>query len=346
MNTGYMLKSRLSTKEADQKRDYYYATTRARAMISKLLTDDDYAKLMKMDINEILRFLEEGEYKKEIDSVGVGARKIEEFEGVLNENFARSINRLLGFMPKTCPLWVYTMRYDIANIKTILRGKDSHGKKEGVWRALIPVGNFSKEFLHSLINAETKEKVIELLEKTPYYSVLKRNSGKGQEELEDILEQFYFGKTLKFAVKDKKLYDLLKKEIDVKNILSLLRLRRSKIAISENFFIKGGNIGLKRLAELGKLDEFEIINNLKNQKTWVFAPTNTKELDKIEAGLRKYLFICGWNLKKEYKPTAGALLSYIFGKEREIANIRIIARSKIIKNPEDALSIRSRVYVK
>ena len=145
MKLNLALKIESSTMQGGDKKSYYYATTRARAMISKLLPEEIYAKLMKMDINEILRFLEEGEYKKEIDAIGIKAAKIENMEQILNENFANSVNRMLFFTPLSSPVWAYIMRYDIANIKTILRSKIRTAKKGETWQKVVPVGSFSRE---------------------------------------------------------------------------------------------------------------------------------------------------------------------------------------------------------
>jgi len=332
--------------QQENKIGYFYANTRIRAMVPKLLTEADYEKLLKMDINEMLRFLEEGEYKKEIDAVGIKAARIEQLEGVLNENFANAINKIIKFAPKDSPLHSYVMRYDISNIKTILRGKGTKQKKENAWQKLVQTGTFDREFLKSLADAQTGEQVVENLKKTPYYRALKGAEKKGQEEVEDALDKFYFKIMLKAAANSKKLLKLTKTEIDVRNISTLLRLKRTKTQNIERFLITGGNVSVKKLLEISRLDEFEIINSFKSSKLWEYTPTNTKELDKIEAGLRKYILTYGWSLKKDYAPSANALLGYVFGKEREIANIRILARSKTAKTPEDALNIRSKLYTK
>ena len=330
----------------EDKKGYFYANTRVRAMIPELLTEADYEKLLKMDINEMLRFLEEGEYKKEIDVVGIKAVKIEQLEGVLNDNFANAIKRIIVFAPKNSPLYYYVMRYDIANVKTILRSKGTKWKKEDIWQKISPAGTFDREFLKDLANVQTREQVIENLKKTPYYKVLKEAEKKGQEEIEDALDKFYFKIMLKVTANNKKLVKLIKTEIDVRNIFTLLRLKKTKMQNIEKYLIAGGNISVKRVLELSRLNEFEIINSFKGSKFWRYVPTNTKELDKIEAGLRKHILINGWSLKKDYSPSPNALFGYVFGKEREVANIRILARSKTAKNPEDALNIRSRLYVK
>lgn len=330
----------------DEKIHYFYANTRVRAKASKLMKEIDYERMMKMDINEMLRFLQEGEYKREIDIVGIKAARIEQLEKVLNENFANAVGNVLKFSPKNSALRQYVMRYDILNIKMILRGKTARGSKEDIWQKLIPLGTFGKDFLKILVDTGTKEQAIEHLKRTPYYKVLKTADKKTQEGLEDLLDKFYFKIMLNATVGNKKLLKFVKTEIDARNILTLLRLKKTKVQNIERFLISGGNISIKKLVETSRLDEIEIINAFKNSKLWKYAPTNTKEIDKIEAGLRRHILMYGWNLKKDYSPTTNALFGYVFGKEREIANIRILARAKTTKNPEDALNIRSRLYVK
>ena len=49
---------------------------------------------------------------------------------------------------------------------------------------------------------------------------------------------------------------------------------------------------------------------------------------------------------RSYVPSFNTLIGYVIGKEREMSNIRIIARSKLSKNQEDAINIRSKIYLK
>ncbi len=345
MNLDYILKAKGAEMRKEDNKSYYYASTRARAMIARLLSELDYEKMLKIDINEMIRFLGEREYKKEIEKFGIKATKLEPLEFVLNENFANSVNGLLKFTPPHCPLWAYIMKYDIANIKAVIRNKESKGKREDLLRALVFVGSFNTEFSKKLVNLDTKAAVIEALRGTPYYNVLKKSEGKPFEEAEDNLDRFYYDAVMGVAANHKTFYNLVRAEIDIRNILTLLRLKRAKIHEIGKFLIGGGFINIRKLSEISRLDEFEIINNLKNYRFWKFAPTNTKELDKIEVGLRKYLFAYAFFLQSKFS-TFEPLLGYLVGKEREIINIRILARSKIVKHAEDALSIRSKLFVK
>ena len=323
---------------------YGYAGTRTRAMASRLLIESDYEKFLKMDTNEIIRFLEEGEYKAEIDAIGAKAARIQYFEKILNENFANAINKLISFAPKKSPVKAYLIKYDIMNIKTLLRGIETKRPRAELERNLIQTGTFSREFLKKLSEKTSKEGVIKQLENTEYCEVLEGK--KNLEGFEDALDRFYFEKMLGVAKKHKNLLNLIKLEIDAKNILLLLRLKNAKIKNMGVFFVKGGNLSIKKLIEFSFLDSYEIIKLFKDKIWWRYTPTGTKELDKIEAGLKKYVMLRGVDLLRSYVPSFDTLLGYIIAKEREIDNIRVVLRSKLSKNPEDALNIRSKLFVK
>lgn len=49
---------------------YEYVCTRLRVRKSKLLAREDYLRMLNMSIPEITRFIEETQYKKEIDELG------------------------------------------------------------------------------------------------------------------------------------------------------------------------------------------------------------------------------------------------------------------------------------
>ena len=50
MNLDYILKANNDAMYEENQKSYFYAATRARAMISKLLTEQDYEKLIRSNI--------------------------------------------------------------------------------------------------------------------------------------------------------------------------------------------------------------------------------------------------------------------------------------------------------
>ena len=76
---------------------YAYANTRVRAMRGKLVEPDMYPKLLKMSEAEIIRYLEDNEYKKEIDEMAPRYQGINLIEYALSRNMARHFRKILDF---------------------------------------------------------------------------------------------------------------------------------------------------------------------------------------------------------------------------------------------------------
>jgi vacuolar-type H+-ATPase subunit C/Vma6 len=117
--------------------EYYYAGTRARAGIAKRIKDLDYERFIKMGVSEIVKFLEERDYREEVDTLGMKYSKVELVERALYQNFAQVIDSILKYVPAQSPLITYVEKYDIDNIKAILRGKSSGRGNDELERVFI-----------------------------------------------------------------------------------------------------------------------------------------------------------------------------------------------------------------
>src|SRR3989344_6810363 len=98
---------------------YPYTTSRVKVMKSSLLAKEDYLKMKKMGLNEMIRFLEEREYKKEIDALSPHYKRMELINVALNENLASTVNKLLRISTKESQDLIknYSMKWVIGNIK-------------------------------------------------------------------------------------------------------------------------------------------------------------------------------------------------------------------------------------
>src|SRR3989344_3714682 len=96
---------------------YHYTYARVSAMKGKLLKPEDYHKLLKMKLAEITKFLEESEYKKEIDELSLQHRGAELLELALNRKFQRAFEKLKRISPESLGTVVnaYLIRRDVWN---------------------------------------------------------------------------------------------------------------------------------------------------------------------------------------------------------------------------------------
>src|SRR3989338_7689822 len=73
---------------------YPYTYVQANVMRTKLLTKHDYDKLLKMSYTEIAKFLQDTEYKAEIDKFAMKLSGVELLEMALAKNLVRSFYKL------------------------------------------------------------------------------------------------------------------------------------------------------------------------------------------------------------------------------------------------------------
>ncbi len=292
------MKSRKGFSKADGTSGYAYTNTRIKAMKAKLLKKEDYQKFLKMSLAEIARYLQETEYNKEITELAVRFSGINLIEYASNKNLENTFAKILGFallQPKE-QVRLYLRRYDVANIKTILRGKFSKTSNEKISKEIIASGEFSRAFLENVIKESSNAAdAIEHFKETEYYSILKEFSN-DLTKLEDELDKSYYITVLGNA--EKELKDYIRMEIAVKNALN--RLRGRKVNIKVEIIPREKRI------------------NVPYQEDSVEARIFVKKL-LIERAIR---------MVHEVKFNIRPILGYFIAKENEVSNIRLLTRGR------------------
>ena len=147
-----------------------YIVARVKVMKRRLIPSEEYKKLLNMSFDEIVRYLEETEYKKEIDELAYKYSGPRLLDYALSLNLGRTYKKIqdVSFGLAKNIITEYLKRWDIWNIITIVRGKLVNVSAEEIEESLVPVGSYSLEFYRSLIPKELDE-VIKTFEGTPYY---------------------------------------------------------------------------------------------------------------------------------------------------------------------------------
>jgi V/A-type H+/Na+-transporting ATPase subunit C len=138
---------------------YPYTYVRTVLMKKKLLRKEDYDKILKMSPEEIAKFIEELEYKEDIDALGVEYAGRELVERALQRNLARTFKKMLAIAPEDLQmlLKLYQRRYDIYNIKAIVRGQFSKLAEQEILQQQSPIMVENKEFFDKLRSLQTIE---------------------------------------------------------------------------------------------------------------------------------------------------------------------------------------------
>lgn len=318
---------------------YAYITGRVRAMKTKLIPHEMYQRMLGMDIPEITRYLEETQYKEEIDSMAKDHSGAELVEYATFANIAKTYRKLLEVSIDEPQFLIleYLRRWDIWNIKTILRGKFHGASEEEIMKYLVPAGELDMEFLEGLAKKERIEEVIQAFDGTDYYEALAQYDGKMLSSVENALDKLYYfrmeravGGTL--SVGGGLLLKYVRKEIDVKNLVTLFRMNKAGIeasVIQENL-IPGGKLH-EELSRMAGQSYNEFVRGLEGYPFWSAISDVAAEggsVSRIEARLRAYLVRYAWALSNYHPLSILPVLGYIVSKDTEVSNIRKIIRGK------------------
>lgn len=318
---------------------YAYITGRVRAMKTKLIPHEMYQRMLGMDIPEITRYLEETQYKEEIDLMAKDHSGAELVEYATFANLAKTYKKLLRVSIDEPEFLIleYLRRWDIWNIKTILRGKFYGAGDEEIMKYLVPAGELDLEFLEGLAKKERIEEVIQAFDGTDYYEALTQYDGQMLSSVENALDKLYYfrmeravGGTL--SVGGGLLLKYVRKEIDVKNLVTLFRMNKAGIeaAVVQDNLLPGGKLH-EEFSRMAGQSYNEFVRGLEGYPFWGAISDVVAEggsVSRIEARLRAYLVRYAWALSNYHPLSILPVLGYIVSKETEVSNIRKIVRGK------------------
>jgi V/A-type H+-transporting ATPase subunit C len=319
---------------------YAYITGRVRAMKTKLIPAEMYPRMMSMDISEIARYLEETQYKDEIDALSKDYSGTELIEHATFSNLAKTY-RKLGEVAIDEPRFLileYLRRWDIWNIKTVLRGKFYGASDAEIMKYLVPAGELDVEFLDGLAKKDSIQDVISAFDGTDYASALSQYDGKSLATEENALDKLYYfrmeravGGTL--SVGGGLLLKYVRREIDIRNLITLFRMNRAGVEanIIQDNLIPGGKLH-DELSRMAGQPFGEFLRSLEGYPFWSsisdIATADVQEISRIEARLRAYLIRYAWALSNYHPLSILPVLGYMVSKETEVSNIRKIVRGK------------------
>ena len=352
-----MLKLKEPLKEQKKLKLGFYPYTYIRTVVmrSLLFKREDYHKMLKMGFSEIAKFLQESHYKKEINALATEYSGADLLELALNRNLAESFKKLIRISSYELSLLVkeYIKRKDIEDIKTILRGKFTNANEKLIANSITAAGTLSYDFLLSLLKKESIEEVLKN-NKILDFSLLKNNLKNLHEKkslvgIENAFDKYYYSHLIQFSSilpKEGALFrDFLLKEVEVLNIITLLRLKKAKFSkeVLKDFIIlsddKLKDLKMISLANLGNLEELSKAlekteyKNIISKGIEEFKKSNS--LITVETELYKYLLRKSTLFMHQHPLSVDVILGYMFAKDIEVRNLKIIVKGKQLGLSED-----------
>lgn len=235
---------------------YSFANAKIRAMLSYLISEEAFAKLLdSQDMYELLELLKETPYKELLKHVSPELSDFRELEKACARHdieLFRKVRDSLSTKREKEFVELLIQRYEVDELKVILR----------IWHKKIPVNveeyaigtKISHDIdFEELLGSQTIEEIILSLDHTPYKKPLleSRDAFKNKHSifyLEAGLDRDYYERVLrateKFSSRDRAIAQkILGIQIDIENISSIIRLRKyHAVAVGEitPWFISGG----------------------------------------------------------------------------------------------------------
>ncbi|MCH8004478.1 MAG: ATP synthase A1 subunit C [Nanoarchaeota archaeon] len=325
---------------------YPYTYVRTQVMKSLLFKKDDYDKMLKMSFNEIAKFLQDSHYKKEINELATEHSGADLLEIALNRNLAGSFKKLIRISTSELALLIkeYIIRKDIDDIKTIIRGKFTGTDEKLIINSITVAGTLSHDFLMELLKKESIEEILKNNKIIPF-DLLKDGLNELNEKktlvgIENAFDKFYYKHLIKFSKylpKQGALFrEFLMKEVEILNILTLLRLKKTKFdkEAIKKFIIPSGfkSSKLMSLADVDDLEELSRALEKTEYKAVIkrgFEEYKEKgSLITLETDLYKYLLKQAIMLLHLHPLSVDVILGYMFAKDIEVRNLKIIVKGK------------------
>ncbi|MFA5330998.1 MAG: V-type ATP synthase subunit C [Methanoregula sp.] len=333
-----------------------YVCTRMRVRKAKLLPREEYQRMLNMSLPEITRVIEETTYRQEIDELGTSFAGIDLIEIALSWNLAKEYQRILKITPGSLKQFTkaYLRYWDIQNVLTILRGKTLGENPGRIKAVLIPAGNLDKILLDRLLAEDSTDRVVESLKGARLYPVLAREyplakeSGSFARMENELYKEFYADLIADASggISGGSLFlGFIRLDIDVKNLLTLFRLRADKIEEdAKDLYIPGGTISAADFAALNTVKEYrEFVDQLKSKVRTepvleLLGQIETeKPVHEIASLLVQVQMAQMERFSKRNPFSIYPILVYLEKKKYEVANLRALARGKESNLPAETI---------
>ncbi|PSP94026.1 V-type ATP synthase subunit C [Halobacteriales archaeon QS_4_62_28] len=335
--------------QSSESGNYEYVTARVRSRRAALFDDDDYRKLVRMEPGGIARFMEESEYETEMNALGARHSGVNLVEYALNRNLAKHFEDLLRWSEGRLYDYIarYLRKFDVWNVKTVIRGLYVDADTSEIEDDLIRAGEFSERLLDRLVNAGSIEEVVDLLSDTIFGDDLAAAYQDYEDTavlvpLENAVDRAFY-EVLLAGLPNQRAADsatglyvsFLTAEIDFRNLRNALRLARSGADIEPSeYYIEGGRLfdesTIRQLA--GNTDQ--LVQRVRESPYGddldeaLDTLEEAESLIEFEHALDAALLEYSDRLSNRYPLSVCPVLSYILAKEREVDNIRAIARGR------------------
>ncbi len=322
---------------------YTYPNARVRARKGRLFTEKEFSEIIEsQNVEEVKNYLRGvPDYAKYIDQYPL--------EKALDTQLAETYDLIARITPENSKetFKFLLKKWDIRNIKSIIIAKEAGLSADQTLELIVPFGELSDK-LDSLIEADSVTEVLNGLEGTEYpkileYAVPIYNETGLLLPLEASLDKYLLQNLLRASAtpgddNTNYLHNYIGTMVDVANVKIIIRAKADNLKYDdiEPYMISDGyQIREWKLKELMEAEDVAgVVSNLEGTD---YAPmlsdamtdfTETSSMASFENALDSHVNERAKTISLKNQFGIGPMIGFLSKKEREIKNLKIIARGK------------------
>ncbi len=357
--------------------DYGYANARLRAMKSRLLTQSVYNELLDQPTAEdVIASLTRTIYQPAIEKALIKSSGWACLSEALRLQLGQTLEKIGKFFRGDSErLWkVLVGRWQVFNLKTILRGQANHVPADQVLNALVPVGDLHESDFTRLVQQSSVRAVVDLLATwnhpfaRPLLDAMPRYAETDDlAELELALDRARYKiafEQINSVEEDsaERVMRVLRQEVDATNILTLVRLAASGVSgarFAQRYgtdspsavLIRGGGLATERLMAYKEIPTVEQI--ARDLRATEFGEAlaraealyaNKPSLAAFEDEIEDHIARGRYGLFQHDPLSMAIAIAYVTALVAEVRNLRIIGRGKAAGWKRDEIEKELRLW--
>ena len=322
---------------------YTYPNARVRARMGRLFTDKEFSEIVEaQNVEEVKNYLRGvPDYAKYVDQYPL--------EKALDTQLAESYDLIARITPDNSKeaFKFLLKKWDIRNIKSIIIAKEAGLNPEETLDLVVPFGALSDK-LDAMIDADNVSEVMNALEGTEYPQVLENALPVYKETgmllpLEASLDKYLLENLLRSSATPDDdntalLHNYIGTQVDVANIKIILRAKADNLKYEdiEAYMISNGyQLREWKLKDLMEAEDVAaVVSSLEGTdyasmlSDAMSAYSETSSMADFETALDNHVAKTARSISRKNQFGIGPMIGFLSKKEREIKNLKIIARGK------------------
>ena len=332
------------------------AAARSKARKSKLLEETRLRQLLKSGPDTIAASIGELDYRKEIDIYSARLSGADLVEAALAHNLEREVSEVMSYCQGNLRsiVAVCALRFSYSNAKAVLRAVNGGISAENLANSVLPDENeLNIGWIDIARQSETLEDAAVAMRGTPWGSAISEMDADARlQEYEDNLDRHYYREAITelraSGLGHSHLLGYLRKEIDHRNIVNLLRALRQDLPVEQRMdaMLDGGSTLkgslLKSAAEADSQDALIEVLRRSNMDT---AELEEKlEESNEHGGFDPVVSYLAEERRSDMRRmshlnplSAFPIIYYLESKVIEVQNLRLLVRGKAVDLPDDVI---------